>query len=212
MLELQPHKGAKKGKAIHIDLRDGKHDSLDLETFMDEFSSSNYSTSEEESTITDDSDSSQAKIMGVLLTDPTMVSSINVSQVEEGKLAKMLAKDLTQEERQAYLAMLKGYPKLSIDNSYDQMAKVFVVHHHINLKDRAKPVEQWLQRLGVVQQDALLSERAFWLLLQDLIGASSSFSGDMVLGLLILKAWHALEIQNDQNLMDVWGSEALLSS
>ncbi|MCO5574473.1 hypothetical protein L7F22_028258 [Adiantum nelumboides] len=83
MLELQPHKGAKKGKAIHIDLRGGKHESLDLETFVDEFSSSDYSTSEEESTITDESDSSQAKIMGVVLTNPTMVSSINISPVEE---------------------------------------------------------------------------------------------------------------------------------
>ncbi|MCO5574786.1 hypothetical protein L7F22_028578 [Adiantum nelumboides] len=31
-----------------------------------------------------------------------------------------------------------------------------MVQHHINLKDRAKPVVQQLQRLGVVQQDALL--------------------------------------------------------
>ncbi|MCO5612756.1 hypothetical protein L7F22_067026 [Adiantum nelumboides] len=72
MLELQPHKGAKKGKAIHIDLRGGKHESLDLETSVDEFSSSDYSTLEEESTITDESDSSQAEIMGVVLTNPTM--------------------------------------------------------------------------------------------------------------------------------------------
>ncbi|MCO5603742.1 hypothetical protein L7F22_057894 [Adiantum nelumboides] len=157
MLELQPHKGAKKGKAIHIDLKDGKHESLDLETSVDEFSSSDYSTSEEESTITDESDSSQAEIMGVVLTNPTMVSSINVPQVEEGKLAKMLAKDLTQEERQAYLAMLEGYRKLFIDG-YDQITRVSVVQHHINLKDGAKPVVQRLRRLGVIQQDALLSE------------------------------------------------------
>ncbi|MCO5566447.1 hypothetical protein L7F22_020124 [Adiantum nelumboides] len=157
MLELQPHKGAKKDKAIHIDLRDGKHDSLDFETSVDEFSLSDYSTSEEESTITYDSDSSQAVIMGVVLTNSAMVSSMNVSQVEEGKLAKMLAKDLTQEEGQAYLAMLKGYPGLFIDG-YDQIAGVSVVQHHINLKDGAKPMVQRLRRLGIVQQDALLSE------------------------------------------------------
>ncbi|MCO5575580.1 hypothetical protein L7F22_029382 [Adiantum nelumboides] len=86
MLELQPHKGAKKGNAIHIDLKDGKHESLDLEISVDEFSSSDYSTSEEESRTTYDSDSSQAEIMGVVLTNPTMVSSINVSPVEEGML------------------------------------------------------------------------------------------------------------------------------
>ncbi|MCO5556686.1 hypothetical protein L7F22_010237 [Adiantum nelumboides] len=78
MLELQPHKGAKKGKAIHIDLKDGKHESLDLETSVDEFSLSDYSTSEEESTITEESDSSQAEIMGVVLTNPAMVSPNNV--------------------------------------------------------------------------------------------------------------------------------------
>ncbi|MCO5599653.1 hypothetical protein L7F22_053758 [Adiantum nelumboides] len=132
MLELQPHKGEKKGKAIHIDLRDGKHESLDLETSVDEFSSSDYSTSEEESTITDDSNSSQAKIMGVVLTNPAMVSSMNVSQVEEGKLKKMLAISQVEEG-------------------------VSMVQHHINLNDRAKPVMQWLRRMGVVQQDALLS-------------------------------------------------------
>ncbi|MCO5605445.1 hypothetical protein L7F22_059629 [Adiantum nelumboides] len=37
---------------------------------VDEFSSSDYSTSKEESTITDESDSSQAEIMGVVLTNP----------------------------------------------------------------------------------------------------------------------------------------------
>ncbi|MCO5560544.1 hypothetical protein L7F22_014159 [Adiantum nelumboides] len=95
--------------------------------------------------------------MGVMITNPTMVSSINVPQVEEGKLAKMLAKDLTQEERQAYLAMLEGRPKLFIDG-YDQITGVSVVQHHINLKDGAKPVVQRLRRLGVIQQDALLSE------------------------------------------------------
>ncbi|MCO5574642.1 hypothetical protein L7F22_028431 [Adiantum nelumboides] len=136
---------------------DGKHEPLDLETSVDEFSLFDYSTSEEESTITDESDSSQAKIMGVVLTNPAMVSSINVPQVEEGKLAKMLANDLTQEESRAYLAMLEGYPKLFIDG-YDQIIGVSVVQHHINLKDGAKPVVQQLQRLGVIQQDALLSE------------------------------------------------------
>ncbi|MCO5593263.1 hypothetical protein L7F22_047271 [Adiantum nelumboides] len=79
------------------------------------------------------------------------------TQVEEGKLAKMLAKDLTQEEREAYLAMLEGYPKLFIDG-YDQIARASMVQHHINLKEGAKPMVQRLQRLGVIQQDALLSK------------------------------------------------------
>ncbi|MCO5614968.1 hypothetical protein L7F22_069254 [Adiantum nelumboides] len=95
--------------------------------------------------------------MGLGLTDPIMISSINVPQKEEGKLAKMLAKDLTQEERQAYLAMLEGYPRLFIDG-YNQIIGVFVVQHQINLKDKAKPMVRRLQRLSVIQQGALLSE------------------------------------------------------
>ncbi|MCO5589344.1 hypothetical protein L7F22_043311 [Adiantum nelumboides] len=55
MLQLQPHKGVKKGNAIHIDIRDGKHETLDLV---------------------------------VVLLDPTVLSSINVSQVEEGKFSR----------------------------------------------------------------------------------------------------------------------------
>ncbi|MCO5596645.1 hypothetical protein L7F22_050713 [Adiantum nelumboides] len=83
MLELQPHRGTKKGEAIRVNLKDNKHESLDLETSVDEISSSDYSTSKEESIVIDQSDSSQAKIMRVVLIVPTMVSSTNVSHVEE---------------------------------------------------------------------------------------------------------------------------------
>ncbi|MCO5587348.1 hypothetical protein L7F22_041297 [Adiantum nelumboides] len=86
MLKLQPHQGAKKGKAIHIDLRAGKHESLDLGTSVDEFSSSKYFTSREKSIVTEYSDSSQAKIMEVMITNPAMVRSNNILQVKEGFL------------------------------------------------------------------------------------------------------------------------------
>ncbi|MCO5587833.1 hypothetical protein L7F22_041785 [Adiantum nelumboides] len=86
MLKLQPHQGAKKGKATHIDLRAGKHESLDLGTSLDEFSSSKYFTSREKSIVTEYSDSSQAKIMEVMITNPAMVSSNNILQVKEGFL------------------------------------------------------------------------------------------------------------------------------
>ncbi|MCO5554760.1 hypothetical protein L7F22_008294 [Adiantum nelumboides] len=86
MLKLQPHQGGKKGKAIHIDLRAGKHESLDLGTSVDELSSSKYFTSREKSIVTEYSDSSQAKIMEVMITNPAMVSSNNILQVKEGFL------------------------------------------------------------------------------------------------------------------------------
>ncbi|MCO5574697.1 hypothetical protein L7F22_028487 [Adiantum nelumboides] len=103
MLELQPHKGGNKGKAIHIDLKDGKHESLDLETSVDEFSSSDYSTSEEESTITNDSDSSQAEIMGVVLTNPNMwiaplqESNYTMQVGSSSSLASMLTHECYEE-------------------------------------------------------------------------------------------------------------------
>ncbi|MCO5575498.1 hypothetical protein L7F22_029299 [Adiantum nelumboides] len=43
-------------------------------------------------------------------------------------------------------------------DGYNQITGVSMVQHHINLKDGAKLVVQRLQRLGVIQQDALLSE------------------------------------------------------
>ncbi|MCO5575802.1 hypothetical protein L7F22_029607 [Adiantum nelumboides] len=69
----------------------------------------------------------------------------------------MLSKDLTEEDKQAYLTMLEDFPRLLI-KGYDQVTGVTVMQHHITLKKGSKPTVQWLQRLGVIQQDALLAE------------------------------------------------------
>ncbi|MCO5572468.1 hypothetical protein L7F22_026223 [Adiantum nelumboides] len=69
----------------------------------------------------------------------------------------MLAKDLTKEEKQAYLTMLEDFPRLFI-KGYDQITGVTVVQHHIKLKEGSKPTVQQLRHLGVIQQDALLAE------------------------------------------------------
>ncbi|MCO5567636.1 hypothetical protein L7F22_021330 [Adiantum nelumboides] len=53
--------------------------------------------------------------------------------------------------------MFKRYPRLFITD-YSMIKGVDVIQHHIDLKPNAKPVAQKLRRLGVVQQEALLSE------------------------------------------------------
>ena len=77
--------------------------------------------------------------------------------VEESKLQQMLSKDLSLDERKEYLHMMKRFPTLFIDG-YHKIIGVTIVEHHIQLKEGRKLVAQKLCRLGVVQQDALLSE------------------------------------------------------
>ncbi|MCO5559407.1 hypothetical protein L7F22_013006 [Adiantum nelumboides] len=159
MLELTPHKGSgKKTKVVRYDMKIGKQGKMEFETLADDFSSLSYSTTiEEESTTSDESDSSGEEVMGIILIEPNKVDPLDIPRVEESKLAKMLAKDLTEEEKQAYMTMLEDFPRLFIEG-YDQITGVIVMQHHINLKEGSKPTVQWLRRLGVIQQDALLAE------------------------------------------------------
>ncbi|MCO5553978.1 hypothetical protein L7F22_007504 [Adiantum nelumboides] len=95
--------------------------------------------------------------MGIIFTEPNKVDPPDIPRVEESKLAKMLANDLTEKEKQAYLTILEDFPRLFI-KGYDQITGVTVVQHHIKLKEGSKPTMQQLQCLGVIQQDALLAE------------------------------------------------------
>ncbi|MCO5552362.1 hypothetical protein L7F22_005873 [Adiantum nelumboides] len=53
--------------------------------------------------------------------------------------------------------MFKRYPHLFISD-YSMIKGVDVIQHHIDLKPDAKPIAQKLRKLGVVQQEALLSK------------------------------------------------------
>ncbi|MCO5612703.1 hypothetical protein L7F22_066972 [Adiantum nelumboides] len=114
MLELSPHKGSgKKTKVVRYDMKAGKQGTMRFETSADEFSSSIYSiTTEEESTTLKESDSSKEEVISLILTEPNKVDPPDIPRVEESKLAKMLAKDLREEEKQAYLTMLEDFPRL----------------------------------------------------------------------------------------------------
>ncbi|MCO5553280.1 hypothetical protein L7F22_006801 [Adiantum nelumboides] len=75
----------------------------------------------------------------------------------EERLRKMLAKYLTKEEEEDYINMFKRYPHLCITN-YSMIKEVDMIQHHIDLKPDAKLIAHKLRKLGVVQQEALLSE------------------------------------------------------
>ena len=69
----------------------------------------------------------------------------------------MLSIDLSFNKREEYLCMLRRFPTLFIDG-YIKILVVSVVEHCIKLKEGSKPIAQKLQRLGVIQQEALLME------------------------------------------------------
>ena len=69
----------------------------------------------------------------------------------------MLAKDLTKKEKEDFKVMLGKHSSLFISD-YCDITCVNVVEHYINLKPNSKPMAQKLRRLGVVQQQALLTE------------------------------------------------------
>ena len=99
-----------------------------------------------------DSDSS-LEVMGVALSQPSQEES----SVQDSQLESILATDLTQMEKSAYMEVLRCHFTMFISN-YEHITGVTAIQHHIHLKEEAKPVAQKLQRLGVIQQVALLKE------------------------------------------------------
>ena len=69
----------------------------------------------------------------------------------------MLSTDLSFDEREEYLCMLKRFPMLFIDG-YNKILGVSMVGHCIKLKEGTKPIYQKLWRLGVIPQEALILE------------------------------------------------------
>ena len=151
-----------KGKEIRYNMKTGRQQELDLEASEDDFTSDTTSSSEEE-TSTGDSSEDSVEIMGITLGNPKEGLQDNPSTpyreplVEESKLQQMLSIDLSLDEREDYLCMLRRFPTLFIDG-YNKIQGVSVVEHCIKLKEGSKPIAQKLRRLGVIQQEALLLE------------------------------------------------------
>ncbi|MCO5596850.1 hypothetical protein L7F22_050920 [Adiantum nelumboides] len=152
-----------KGKRIVYHMKLGKQSNICFETSKDEESSDESSYGDEESYT---SEESSMEAMGLVFQQPQAKESSTSKEVEvvaqeepmlEEQLRKMLAKDLTKEEEKDYINMFKRYPHLFIIG-YSMIKGVDVIQYHIDLKLDAKPIAQKLRRLGVVQQEALLTE------------------------------------------------------
>ena len=132
----------------------------------DDFSSTNSDMTTEES-------ESSLEVMGVTLAQPIR----NEGGASEFQLQSMLSKDLEEDEKKAFMEMIQWHSNLFISD-YDHITGVFVIQHHIWLKEGSKPVAQKLPRLGIVQQDALLKEvqkllkAGFIYLVEDLVWVS----------------------------------------
>ncbi|MCO5602428.1 hypothetical protein L7F22_056560 [Adiantum nelumboides] len=156
-----------KGKRIVYDMKLGKQSNICFETSTDEDSSDESSYGDEESYT---SEESSMEVMGLVFQQPQAKGLSTSKEVEvvakeepmmEERLRKMLSKDLTKEEEEDYINMFKRYPHLFITN-YLMIKGVDAIQHHIGLKPDAKTIAQKLRRLGVVQQEALLTENGKW--------------------------------------------------
>ena len=133
-------------------MREGRQEPLELETSVDEMSFEDDFSSTNSDMTTEDNESS-LEVMGVTLAQPTR----NEGGASESQLQSMLSKDLEEDEKKAYMEMLQQHSTLFISD-YDHITRVSVIQHHIRLKEGSKLVAEKLQRLGIVQQDALLKE------------------------------------------------------
>ncbi|MCO5610888.1 hypothetical protein L7F22_065130 [Adiantum nelumboides] len=152
-----------KGKRIVYDMKLGKQSNICFEISTDEDSSDESSYGDEESYT---SEESSMEVMGLVVKRSQAKGLSTSKEVEvvakeepmmEERFRNMLAKDLTKEKEEDYINMFKRYPHLFITD-YSMIKGVDMIQHHIDLKPDAKPVAQKLRRLGVVQQEALLSE------------------------------------------------------
>ncbi|MCO5602872.1 hypothetical protein L7F22_057011 [Adiantum nelumboides] len=137
---------------------------LKRDKFVEDEESSDESSYGDEESYT--SEESSMEVMGLIFQQPQAKGSSMSKEVEvvakeepmmEERLRKMLSKDLTKEEEEDYINMFKRYPHLFITD-YSMIKGVDVIQHHIDLKPDAKPIAQKLRRLGVVQQEDLLTE------------------------------------------------------
>ena len=151
----------KKNGPIVYDLKQGRQVDMKYEATTDEESSERSTSSEEDSTSS--GEESSLEVMGLVFSNkineaPLLLEDTATKDPKlDEKIKGMLGDDLTKEEEESYINMLKRYDGLFI-NDYSQIKGVDIIQHHIELKEEAKPVAQKLRRLGAIQQEALLAE------------------------------------------------------
>ena len=77
---------------------------------------------------------------GVTLKEPINdEGECSKGELEDEELGKMLAKDLSPEEKEEFKVMLRKHPSLFISD-YCEISGVTAIEHQINLKTNQKPV------------------------------------------------------------------------
>ena len=134
-------------------LKEGKHECLEIETSKESDSSTEPSssvTSKSTSESGSECDSS-LEICGVTLRDPSEnISGNSQKELKDEGVEKMLAKDLSMEEKEEFKIMLRKHPSLFISD-YCEILRVTVVEHQINLKPNQKSMAHNLLCLGKIQ-------------------------------------------------------------
>ena len=153
-----PGKGDKPGGTIVYNLREGRQENLSLETSEDDWSLEESSSRAKGSSSEKSGSDSLLEVLGVVLKESTLVGGESTKGVlKEEDMEMMLAKDLTDKEKEDFKVMLGKHPSIFISN-YGDITGVNMAEHYINLKTNCRLVAQKLKRLGVVQQEALLTE------------------------------------------------------
>ena len=124
-------------------LKEGTQESLEEETTKESESTASSPSSTDEETSSSEHDSS-LEVCGVTLREPSKCARDDLrNEVKDEALEKMIAKDLSAEEREGFKAMLRKHPSLFISD-YSKILGVIAVQHQINLKPNMKPVAQRL--------------------------------------------------------------------
>ena len=124
-------------------LREGTQESLEEETTEESDFGTLSPSSTHEETSSSESESS-LEVCGVALREPSEDDGKSPKkELKEEELEKMLAKDLTTQEKKDFKVMLKKHTSLFISD-YSEITGVTAVQHQINLKPNMKPVAQKL--------------------------------------------------------------------
>ena len=154
-----PGRKDKPGQVIVYNMKEGKQESLELETSEYESSTEDsLSMSEDTSQSSSEYDSS-LEVCGIVLKGSTSNDGGSLKgELKDDNLESMLAKDLTAEEKEGFKVMLRKHSTLFISD-YRDISGVTVVEHHINLKPNQKPVVQNLRgRLGKIQEKSTVED------------------------------------------------------
>ncbi|MCO5608695.1 hypothetical protein L7F22_062909 [Adiantum nelumboides] len=147
--KMPPKKKGKSVQTIVYNVKEGRKESLDLETSEDEWSTEDSSSTAEVTSSVSDNENEKASLleaMGVVVTRPITQDGGSIKEtLSDEKIEDMLITDLSKEERKEIEVMLQKHSPLFI-LEYKQIKGVIVVEHQINLKPKSQPIAHRLRR------------------------------------------------------------------